>query len=188
MEEPTEKRLDPALSPLFIGTVHDKLREYDGTRVGDARPCPACGSTDHRKNGYQRASKTFARIVTDDGFEEIGLEVQQYECKDCNRSFQGDLSEYFYDGCSYAKPIVDLAVSYASENSYNSTERLLQRIYGLQIDRDTIKRYDDRFERSVGESRWVTIRDHRVSLSFLAFLFDGDDSWPFVISSPRALW
>lgn len=188
MEEPNEKRLDPAVSPLFIGTVHDKLREYDGTRAGKTRPCPACGSSELRKNGYQRASKTFARLVTDDGFEEVSLEVQQYECKECNRSFQGDLSEFFYEGCSYAKPIVDLAVSYTTDNSYNRTERLIQRIYGIQIDRDTIKRYDARFEQPPDGGEWVSIRGQQISLSFIAFLFDGDDGWPFVISSPKALW
>lgn len=190
MEEPTKKSLDPAVSPLFVGTVHDKLREYDGTRIGEPRVCPACGSAERRKNGYQQASKTFARIVTETGIEEISCEVQQYECTDCGRSFQGDLSNYFYEGCGYAKPIVDLAAFHAAETSYNGTERLLQRTYGLQVDRDTIKRYDQRFERSVDDEEWVSIRDTRISLPFLAFLFDQDAEagWPFVISSPKALW
>ena len=190
MQEPAEKTLDPVVSPLFVGTTHDKLREYDGKRVGDPRPCPGCESTDHRKNGYQKASKTFARIVTEDGFEDIGLQVQQYECKECGRSFQGDLSEYFYEGCEYAKPIVDLALFYAAENSYNASERLLEQIYGVQVDRDTIRRYDDRFEQPPGSMQSVTIGGNRISLAFLAFLFDEDvdgDS-PFVIQSPTALW
>jgi transposase-like protein len=190
MERPAEKDFDPAVSPLFVGTVHDKLREYDGRRVGEARPCPACESTDRRKNGYQKASKTFARLVTEDGFEEVGLEVQQFECKACGRSYQGDLSAHFYEGCSYARPVVDLAVAHAAENSYNGTERVLRRTYGLQVDRDTVKRYDQRFDRSVDAEEWVTIRGNRISLPFLAFLFDADedDGWPFVISSPKALW
>lgn len=190
MQGPGAKELDPAVSPLFVGAVHDKLREYDGRRVGDPRPCPGCDSTDHRKNGYQRAAKTFARLVTETGFEEVGLEVQQYECTACGRSFQGDLSAYFYDGCRYARPIVDLAVFHAANNSYQATERLLARVYGLQVDRDTVQRYDESFDRSVASNEWMRVRDNRISLPFLAFLFDEDvdDGWPFVISSETALW
>jgi transposase-like protein len=189
MKEPTEKRLDPVVSPLFVGTVHDKLREYDGERVGETRPCPECASTALRKNGYQRAPKTFARLITESGFEEVGLEVQQYECRECGRSFQGDTAAHFHEGCSYGEPIVDLAVFYGSMQSYAGAERSLARIYGLQVDRDTIQRYDERFDRSVDDSEWVEINGHRISLPFLAFLFDEDeDGWPFVISSPTALW
>lgn len=190
MEKPTEKTLDPVVSPLFVGTVHDKLREYDGRRVGEPRPCPACESTERRKNGYQRAPKTFARLVTEDGFEEVGLEVQQYECTACGRSFQGDLSAYFYEGCEYGRPIVDLAVFHAGDTTYSEAERLLAGIYGLQIDRDTIQRYDERFERTASPNEWLSVRDYRISLPFLAFLFDQDveDGWPFVISSETALW
>lgn len=190
MEKPAEKHLDPLVSPLFVGTVHDKLREYDGRRVGEPRPCPACESTEHRKNGYQRAAKTFARLVTEDGFEEVGLEVQQYECTACGRSFQGDLSRFFYDGCEYAKPIVDLAVFHAAGDSYEGVERTFQGVYGLQIDRDTVQRYDERFEQTASPEEGITVRGHRISLRFLAFLFDQDveDGWPFVISSETALW
>jgi transposase-like protein len=190
MEGPNTKELNPGLSPLFVGTIHDKLREYDGRRVGAPRPCPGCDSTDHRKNGYQRAPKTFARLVTETGFEEVGLEVQQYECTACGRSYQGDLSEYFYDGCGYAKPIVDLAVFHAADNSYQATERLLARLYGLQVDSGTIQRYDERFDRSAETDEWFTVQGHRISLPFLAFLFDEDleEGSPFVISSQKALW
>jgi hypothetical protein len=190
MEEPSEKELDPAVSPLFVGTVHDKLREYDGRRVGESRPCPGCDSTDHRRNGYQRAAKTFARLVTEDGFEEVGLEVQQYECTACGRSYQGDISAFFYDGCEYGQPIVDLAVFHAANDSYEGVERTFQRVYGLQIDRDTVQRYDERFDSASSQENAVTVRGHRISLPFLAYLFDQDvdGGWPFVISSDTALW
>lgn len=189
MQGPSEKILDPIVSPLFIASVHDQLREYDGMRAGDTRPCPGCGATDLRKNGYQRAAKTFARLVTEEGFEEVGLEVQQYECRRCGRSFQGDLSAHFYEGCEYAKPIVDLCRFHAARKSYNACERRLQRAYGLQVDRDTIKRYDEQFDDPV-DSETVVIGGTTVSLRFLTFLFEDefDSNSPFVLTSHSALW
>lgn len=188
MREPTEKTLDPIVSPLFVGSVHDSIREYDGQRLGDPRPCPACGSTDLRRNGYQRKRKTFARLITESGFEEVGVEVQQYECKSCGRSFQGDLSEFFYEGCAYARPIVDLCRFHAVGRTYNACERLIQQLYGLQVDRDTIKRYEDRFDEQADTDRAITVGGETVSLSFLTFLFGEDDDEQFVLSSHTALW
>ena len=190
MQSPSEKILDPVVSPLLIGTIHDQLREYDGKRVGDPRPCPNCDSTNLRKNGYQQAAKTFARLVTRNGFEEVGLEVQQYECKDCGHSFQGDLSEHFYENCEYAKPIVDLCRFHAADNSYHACERILQQRYGLQVDRDTVKRYAERLEGEPLQRADIAVGGRKISLPFLAFVFgeDLEDSPHFVLSGHRALW
>lgn len=190
MRGPAQKEFDPVVSPLFIGTVHDQLRKYDGRRVGDERPCPRCQSTELRRNGYQRSRKTVARLITESGFETVGVEVQQFECKECGRSFQGDLSELFYDRCEYARPIVDLCRFHAGESSYNDCERTLQRVYGLQVDRDTIKRYDERFDDHSEAGRAIEVGDVRMSLSFLAFLFGEDlsDSPHVVLQSHTALW
>lgn len=190
MQEPEEKTLDPVVSPLLIGAVHDELRAYDGRRVGDPRPCPGCGATERRKNGYQRARKTFARLVTESGIEDVGLRVQQYECTACGRSYQGDLSALFYEDCEYGKPIVDLCLFHADEESYNACERILHRRYGLQVDRDTVKRYDERFEPSAADLEGVVVGGVRVSLPFLQFCFGDavEDSPHFVFRSHTALW
>lgn len=190
MQGPTEKELDPIVSPLFVATVHDSLREYDGRRVGEPRPCPGCGSTDLRRNGYQRTPKTYARLVTESGFETVGVRVQQYECKDCGRSFQGDLSEHFYDGCAYARPVVDLCRFHAAERSYSACERRLQRLYGLQVDRDTVQRYDEAFDDPPDTTRAIVVGDAVVSLSFLTFLLgeDVEEGSHVVFQSHTALW
>ena len=191
MQKPATKILDPAMSPLFIGGIHDYFREYDGNRVGEPHPCPACGSTDLRKNGYQKAEKTFARLITRDGFEEIGLEVQQYECKECGRSFQGDLSELFYDGCEYAKPIVDLCRFHAEESdTFSEVEEILQNRYGLQVNRGTIQRYAERTDLPDDLGTNVQIGGSKISLQFLNFLLDRDveEGGDVVITSHTALW
>ncbi len=190
MRGPTEKPFDPAVSPLFVNAIHEELRRYDGMRVGDPRPCPGCGLSDTRKNGYQNEPKTVARLVTADGLEDVGVEVQQFECKECGRSFQGALSELFYDGCSYAKPIVDLCLFHAAQHSPTACERRLRRMYGLQVHRDTVERYADRFADEEADWHAIDIAGHTYSLDFLSFLFGGDDDeYPsFVLKSHTVLW
>lgn len=189
MREPLDKPFDPVVSPLFINAIHEEIRQYAPNRLGDPRPCPNCDSTANRKNGYQNQPKTVVRLVTAGGIEDVGVDVQQYECLDCGRSFQGDLSELFYEGCSYARPVVDLCRFHAADASPTACERILRQQYGLQVHRDTIERYADRFDDEV-DGHAVEIAGHRYSLSFLSVLFgDGDTDEPhFVIQRSTALW
>ena len=189
MREPVDKQFDPVVSPLFVNAMHEELRQYAPDRAGEPRPCPNCDSTAHRKNGYQNRPKTIARLVTAGGIEDVGVDVQQYECLDCGRSFQSDLSALFYEGCRYAKPVVDLCRFHAVDASPTACERTLRRQYGLQVHRDTIERYADRFG-GEADGPAIEIADHRYSLSFLATLFgEGDGDEPhFVIQRSTALW
>ncbi|WP_436925051.1 hypothetical protein [Halosimplex amylolyticum] len=190
MRGPDEKTPDPAVSPLFVNAIHEEVREYAGERAGGPRPCPGCGSDARRKNGYQREPKTVARLVTDAGIEDVGVQVQQYECTDCGRSYQGDLSALFYEGCDYAKPIVDLCRFHAADRSPTACERLLRRQYGLQVNRDTVERYAERFEGAPEPAHAIDIAGHTYSLAFLSVLFgDGDAEAPqFVLTGHRGLW
>jgi hypothetical protein len=189
MRGPAEKELDPAVSPLFVSAIHEELYRYEGRRVGGPRPCPNCGSDERRKNGYQNAPKTVARLVTGDGIVDVSTRVQQYECLDCGRSYQGDLSDLFYEGCDYAKPVVDCCRFHARDHSPTACERLLRRRYGLQVNRDTVARYAERFD---DDRDWhaVDIAGYTYSLDFLSELFgDGEDDQPhFVIRRSRAIW
>ena len=169
MREITEKTLHPLVPDVFITAIHDQLRQYGGTRLGKPRPCPHCESRQHRKNGYQ--DRTFARLITDEGFERITVNVQLYECTNCGSRFQGDVSELFYEDCHYAKPIVDLCLFHAAENPFNAVERILQNQYGLQVDRDTIQRYAERFGDEVADRHGVKIAGSTVSMNFLSLLF-----------------
>jgi len=189
MREPTEKPFEPVVSTVFINAIHEELRRYDGERVGEPRPCPNCGSEEARKNGYQNEPKTVARLVTAEGLAEVGADVQQYQCTDCGRSFQGDLSELFYPRCEYARPVVDLCRTRAADETPTACERTLRRQYGLQVNRDTIARYDRR-EDGAADSQVIDIGGYPYSLSFLATLFgDGDTDDPhFVIKRSTAIW
>ena len=124
MREITEKTLHPLVPDVFITAIQAQLRQYGGTRLAEPRPCPHCDSRQHRKNGYQ--DRTFARLIIDEGFERVTVNVQLYECTNCGSRFQGDVSELFYEDCHYAKPIVDLCLFHAAENPFNASERILQ--------------------------------------------------------------
>lgn len=76
MKNTTEKELD-ALGPVpLIHSIPDGLRRYEGTRLAEPRPCPDCGETDYHK--HDTRPRTFAILITEDGFEEITVVVQQY--------------------------------------------------------------------------------------------------------------
>lgn len=158
MREITEKTLYPLVPDVSITAIHDQLRQYGGTRLAKPRPCPHCESRQYRKNGYQ--DRIFARLITDEGFERVAVNVQLYECTNCGSRFQGDVSELFYEECHDTKPIVHLCLFHAAENPY-----------GLQVDQDTIQRYAERFGDEVADRHGVSIADCTVSMNVLSLLF-----------------
>lgn len=165
----TEKEID-ALVPLpLIHSIHDGLRSYAGTRLGKPRPCPHCGQIDYHK--HDTRPRTFAVLVTEDGFEEVTISVQRYWCKHCEQPVDSDMSELFYEGCLYGKPIVDLCLYHAAKNPFNRVERILHTHYGIQVDRDTVQRYAELFAERVEDRHSVTVADEPLSLNFLSLLF-----------------
>jgi hypothetical protein len=169
MKNTTEKELD-ALVPLpFIHSIHDGLRSYEGTRLVEPRPCPHCGQTDYYK--HDTRPRTFAVLVTEDGFEEVTVSVQRYWCKRCEQPVDSDMSELFYEDCLYGKPIVDLCLYHAAKNPFNRVERIIHTHYGIQVDRDTVQRYAELFAERVQDRHGVTVADEPLSLNFLSLLF-----------------
>ena len=90
---------------------------------------------------------------------------------------------------NYAKPVVDLCRFHAVDHSPSECERLLRQRYGLQVNRDTVERYAERFPEP--ESRHpIDIGGYTYSMAFLSVLFGDEDSDEphFVIRSSRAIW
>ena len=133
-------------------------------------PVPSAVKPRSGKNGY-RTDRLFAILITEDGFDEITVEIQRYQCSECRHSYDGDSSEWFYEDCEYAKPVVDLRLFHAAENPFHACERILQNQYGLQVDRDTIQTYAERFGDEVADRHGVKIADATVSMNSLSLLF-----------------
>ncbi|GAA0262613.1 hypothetical protein [Halobacterium noricense] len=174
MHETEEKTLNSLVPLGLIHAFQSWFRGFQGQRVGDPRPCPKCGETTVWKNGY-RTDRLFAILITEDGFDEITVEIQRYQCSECRHSYDGDIGELFYEDCEYAKPVVDLCLFHAAKNPFHACERILQNQYGLQVDRDTIQRYAELFGDEVAEQHSVTIAGCILSMNFLSLLF-GDST------------
>ena len=140
MHETKEKTLNSLVPLGLIRVFQSWFRGFQGQRVGDPRPCPKCGETTVWKNGY-RTDRLFAILITEDGFDEITVEIQRYQCSECRYSHDGDISEWFYEDCDYAKPVIDLCLFHAAGNPFHACERILQNQCDLQVDRDTIQTY-----------------------------------------------
>lgn len=95
MKNTTEKELD-ALAPLpLIYAIHDGLRNHEGMRLVEPRPCSDCGNSEYHKHGTR--TRMFAVLITENGFEEIPVVVQRYWCKHCEKPFDADMFELFYE-------------------------------------------------------------------------------------------
>lgn len=124
-----------------------------------------------RKHDWRE--RRFAILITETGFEEVHVTFRRYWCKDCDKPVQADISGLYYDECHYGRPIVDLCLYLATDNTFNAVERHLQHL-GLQVDKDTVQRYVENFGDELADQHGVTIADASVSINFLDFLFDED--------------
>jgi hypothetical protein len=74
-----------------------------------------CSEQHYRKHDFKE--RTFALIIIEDGFEKITVEYWWFWCKNCEQTVAADLSSLFYEKCLYGKPIVNLCLMLAAENS-----------------------------------------------------------------------
>ena len=157
MKNTTEKELDALMPVSLINSIHDGLRRYDGTRLSKPRPCPDCENTDYHK--HDTRPRTFAVLITEDGFEEVTISVQCYWCKHCEKPVDSDMVELFYEAVSTGNPIVDLCLYHAAENPFDVVERILHTHYDIQVDRNTVQRYAELFAERVEDRHGVTVAD-----------------------------
>jgi hypothetical protein len=155
------------------------MMSYDSHDGG----CPRCKS-DHVV-GFGWLSRTFCTTITErGGFEDVNVRVRRYLCRRCKHTFLADSP--FYDGCNYGKPIVDLCLALAASNPYNRVESILMQ-YGIQVDRDTVKRYALTFrDRAIKKAGIPVMDDARIGINVLKLLFDVDSVKELKEKYPKA--
>lgn len=123
----------------IIREIKDK---YHGKKYTEKTRCPYCYSTNSYVHGLR--DQLFCQLIGKNGIEKIMVKVARFKCKKCNKIFKA-ANAPFYKDCLYGKKIVDLCLTLSSFLSYYKTEQALFR-RGIQIDRDTIRKYCKKFE------------------------------------------
>ncbi len=145
------------------------MMPYDGHDGG----CPGCRS-DHVV-GFGWLKRTFCTTITENGeFRDVNIRVRRYLCRRCKHTFPAADSP-FYEGCKYGKPIVDLCLAFAASNPYNRVESILMQ-YGIQVDRDTVKKYALTFRERAIKHAGIPVMDDaaKIGINILKLLFDVD--------------
>ena len=169
MREPNEKEVGSFGNDLLRDAVQMKLRWYHGTRLTKSRPCPDCGEENYRKHDFE--DRIFAILITEDGFEEITVKQRRFWCNNCQQTVSADRSSLFYDDCLYGKPIVNLCLQLASKMSNTAVEEHLQQI-GIQVDKDTVRRYVEQFGENFAEQHGITVAGESLAQNVLGALFE----------------
>lgn len=168
MRQPKEKKV-PQMGLSFIReALHTQLRQqYAGAVYEEPQPCPRCGSTE--LYGHTPTERTFCLLITEDGFEKIRVIVARFRCKKCGRVFMA-ADAPFYDHCMYGKPIVDICLWLAGSMPFNRVEHTLLQ-FGIQVDRDTVKRYVKLFGQKAEELAGIGGLGEHVGVNILKLLF-----------------
>ncbi len=157
------------------------MMSYDGHDGG----CPRCKS-DHVV-GFGWLPKTFCTIITErGGFEDVNIRVRRYLCMHCKHTFLATDAP-FYDRCKYGKPVVDLCLALAASNPYNRVESILMQ-YGIQVDRDTVKRYALAFRTRSIKLAGIPVMDSdaKIGVNILKMLFDVENVKELKEKYPKA--
>ncbi|KXA96479.1 hypothetical protein AKJ37_05110, partial [candidate division MSBL1 archaeon SCGC-AAA259I09] len=73
--------------------------------------------------------------------------------------------------CVYSRPVVNLCLYLATSNPPNRVERILID-FGIQVDRDTVRRYTKLFEEKLEELAGIKLMGESLGVNFVKALFD----------------
>jgi hypothetical protein len=167
MRRPIPKKLPRLASSVLVSMIIDGIKRLYGDKLYDEpKPCPKCGSEDYIRKGKQ--SRLFCRLITYKGPEEVYVYLKQYKCKRCNHKYASNGP--FYPSIAYGAPIVDIVLHLAATNPYNKVEILLMEM-GIQVDRDTVKRWVILFKRRVIKAAGIWVNKKPLGVNMIRLLF-----------------
>lgn len=153
------------LSPALL-ELSESIREREGEFFNEPKPCPVCGSEEFGKHDI--VDRLFCKLIVDGGFEDVWVKVRRFYCKKCGKIFPAGP---FYPDCVYSSPVVDLCLYLAASNPSNRVERILID-FGVQVDRDTVRRYTQLFEEKLEEFAGIKLMGESLGVNFVKALFE----------------
>jgi hypothetical protein len=166
MRKPVTKKMSK-ITPNFLARyiVTGLRTTYEEKLYDDCRHCPKCRYKDYIRSNKVR--KIFCRVIEDRGITDIYVYLKQYRCRECGPIYT--TKGPYYPGTEYGKPIVNLVLYLASTNPYNRVEKILME-FGIQVDRDTVKRYVKLFK--MRTLRTAGIAGENIRVNVIRLLFD----------------
>ena len=141
MQKPHKKKINKIVPKLLYEPIQQYLEDFKDDFYDKPRACPKCKSNKRKKLRIDK--KLYCKIITSNGFRDIYVYTQRFQCKDCRKTYIAKAP--FYDGIVYGKPIVDLVLYLSAKNPFNRVEKILLEL-GIQVDRDTVRNYALKFQ------------------------------------------
>ena len=168
MRHPKNKVFHKLFPHEFIRMYHQSLiLEYDNKLFEKTIGCPKCNS--YKRSKYDIIKRTFCTLITENGFRKIEVRVRRYKCGKCGRVYNA--KSPFYPRCDYSRPLIDFCLFLSAKNPYNKVEVILMNLFGLQVDRDTIRLYAMRFKERAGKIAGIKLFDKDIGINFLKLFF-----------------
>lgn len=169
MNPPSRKTLPKLAGELDKYVIPNHIiRMYDGKVIDDGiDSCERCGSKHLQRHGTKE--RLFCKVILESDFKDVYIRRRVYRCVHCHHDNVSG-KDLFYDGCEYARPIVDECLSLAAHNPANRVESMMLE-KGLQIDARTVLRYIKQFKLKIIERNPLKVGDADVGVNLVKALF-----------------
>ena len=174
MRRPKDQNISIALeiSGREVASRIEKI--YDGRFYHSGRPCTLCGSENYIK--MDKRKRLFCRIIKESGIKEIYIYAKNFRCKSCGHIYTSEIP--FYNKAKFGRVIVDLALYFASFQSYNGASGSLQS-FGIWVDRDTIRRWAKLFDEQIESYKKSDDMNDPVAVNVFKILFPASNQNQF---------
>jgi hypothetical protein len=170
MQRPRKKKINRLTPNLLYKPIQEHLTNFENDFYDKPRACPKCKSNNRKKLRIDK--KLFCKIITSNGFRDIYVYVQRFQCKDCRKTYIAKAP--FYDRMVYSRPIADLILYLSAKNPFNRVEKILLEL-GIQADRDTVRNYALIFQKKIKQYAGMKIFDKTLGINLLKVMFDVED-------------
>lgn len=180
MQRPHKKKINKLTPNLLYKPIQEHLEGFKDDLYDKPRACPRCKSNNRKKLRIDK--KLFCKIVTNNGFRDVCVYAQRFQCKDCRKTYIAEAP--FYDSMVYGKPIADLILYLSAKNPFNRVEKILLEL-GIQADRDTVRNYALRFQKKIKQYAGMKIFDRTLGINLLKVMFDVENVKELKIKYPH---